>query len=64
MLTYPNAFGGLVCLSGMNALKVPDWKNIPDIDAKKKMPVFMYHGESDDMIKHTIAKQTYQEFLD
>ena len=48
----------------MNALKVSDWKNIPDIDAKKKMPVFMYHGESDDMIKHTIAKQTYQEFLD
>jgi phospholipase/carboxylesterase len=55
MLSYPKAFGGLVCLSGMNALKV-DWKNIQDLENKKKMPVFMYHGESDDMIKHTIAK--------
>jgi phospholipase/carboxylesterase len=58
LVTYPKAFGGVVGLSGMNALKI-DWSQVPALGDKKNMPVFLYHGEGDDMIKHTIARMTY-----
>ena len=45
----------------MNAFNVKEWSSIPELDKKQELPVFLYHGEADDMIKHTIANQTYQE---
>ena len=50
-------------MSGMNAMKI-DWATVPKLEEKKKTPIFLYHGDSDEMIKHTIAQQTYQEFHD
>ncbi len=55
MLKYPKAIGGMIGLSGMNAFKVVDWTAIPESKKKQDIPVFLYHGESDDTIKHTIA---------
>lgn len=56
MIHYPKPLGGIFGLSGMNALKI-DWSKVSD--EKKKTPVFIHHGEDDEMIKHTIALRTY-----
>jgi hypothetical protein len=41
----------------MNAYNI-DWKKV-DIDKIKNTPVFLYHGDSDYMIKSTYANATY-----
>ncbi|TNV73468.1 hypothetical protein FGO68_gene16404 [Halteria grandinella] len=61
MILYPKILGGLFCLSGMNALKI-DWSRVAQ--EKKEMPIFVHHGEADDVIQHKVAIKTYQEFID
>lgn len=58
-MTYKDQLGGVIGLSGMNALNL-DWSTV-DIELKNKTPVFLYHGASDSMISHKLAEMTYDE---
>ena len=66
MYQGPNALGGLLGCSGMQAL---DLKNVPkpeNAEALEKMrrqtPMFLYHGKSDDVLPYKAAEKTY-DFL-
>ena len=48
-------------MSGMNALKI-DWNNVKELEQKKKLPIFLYHGENDEMISQKISGMSYKEF--
>ena len=61
MTHYPKQLGGVIGLSGMNAIKI-DWASVPK--ERKATPICIHHGEDDDMINHKIALRTYQEYLD
>ena len=37
---------------------------LKDLEAKKKTPLFLYHGDKDQMINHRIAMMTYKELQD
>ena len=47
----------------MNALKF-DLKDTPQLEEKKKIPIFLYHGNKDNMINHNIAKMSYQTIFE
>ena len=57
-LKYDKLLGGVLGLSGMNALKF-DIKDTPLLEEKKKTPIFLYHGTKDSMINHHLAKMSY-----
>ena len=62
MIHYPKALGGVIGLSGMNATQI-DWSKVPEIEEKRKTPIFLYHGESDGVISQKIAKLTYDDLI-
>jgi phospholipase/carboxylesterase len=62
MIYYPKALGGVIGLSGMNATQI-DWVQVPEIEDKRKIPIFLYHGESDGVISQKIAKLTYDDLI-
>ena len=46
----------------MNPIK-HDWNKV-DLELKKKTPLFLYHGENDQVISPKLAKYTYKELFD
>ena len=58
-LKYEHALGGVIGLSGMNALNY-DIKSTPSFEEKKQTKIWLYHGLDDNMIKHTVAKMSYE----
>ncbi|CDW78472.1 phospholipase carboxylesterase family protein [Stylonychia lemnae] len=62
-LKYDKLLGGIIGLSGMNALKF-DLNNAPLYEEKKNTPIFLYHGEADNMINYHVAQLSYKEVFD
>eukprot|EP00347_Sterkiella_histriomuscorum_P020712 403336766 len=58
-LKYEFGVGGIIGLSGMNALKF-DISKIPAYEEKKKTNIWLYHGIDDNMIRIDIAKMSYE----
>ena len=56
-LMYPKRLGGVLGLSGMLALDVAE--ETLDLECKKNTPIFLYHGEDDQMIDVNSAKLSY-----
>jgi predicted peptidase len=54
--------GGVFCYGGAFAAKV-EWDQI-DIDAKKAVPLFIYHGEEDPIFPAEYAKLSYKNLTD
>ena len=56
-LKYPKKLGAVIGLSGMLALDIK--KEEIDLELKKQTPIFLYHGERDNMIDVESAKMSY-----
>ena len=51
--------GGLLGLSGMQALAIDD-KTPPENAVLKQIPLFLYHGNSDDLLPVANVIKTYE----
>ena len=62
----PQPLGGIVGLSGMQALDMSKLEKPKDAEALENMrratPMFLYHGKSDDVLPFQASQKTY-EFL-
>ena len=56
-MKYPHRLGGVIGLSGMLALDIK--KEQIDFELKKQTPMFLYHGDRDNMIDIQAAKLSY-----
>ena len=62
-LLYKEVLKGCVGLSGAHNADI-DILKIPQLEEKKKAPMFLYHGQEDPMISEELAKLTYQTFAE
>ena len=56
-MKYPHRLGAVIGLSGMLALDLQ--KEQIDMELKKKTPMFLYHGDRDQMIDIQAAQMSY-----
>ena len=54
------ALGGVFCSSGFFCTEI-DWKRV-DVPGRSKTPVYMIHGEEDNVIPEIYARLSYKKF--
>ncbi|KAL4512888.1 hypothetical protein ABPG72_017573 [Tetrahymena utriculariae] len=59
-ITYPSVLGGIIGLSGY-FFKFIEINNLEQ--TRYEMPIFLSHGESDDVVPFLLARQSYQRLL-
>ena len=63
--TGPEPFGGILGLSGMQALTLkPEHQTSERIAVQKQIPIFLYHGEADPLLPIKNVNLTYKYILD
>ena len=56
---WSKPLGGVVCLSGMQALEIKDPDQLP-LESIRQTPLFLYHGKDDTTLPLEGAKLTYE----